>query len=120
MYAGEYAMEGEDHPVVGWFWDLVESMTEAKRAKLLQVKRVLDEFQQCVVCTISMSLTCFFKPLFKVRCEKKKLNSVEVLTISFIRLILKGLMKRQLSMKCVRLASFLGLHNEVNIFLKPS
>jgi hypothetical protein len=52
LYAGEYAMEGEDHPVVGWFWELVESMTEAKRAKLLQVKRVLDEFQQCVVYNI--------------------------------------------------------------------
>ena len=37
LYLGEYTLEAGNHPVVRWFWELVESMSESNRAKLLQV-----------------------------------------------------------------------------------
>ncbi len=35
-YHGDYRMKGEDHPVIRWFWEIVEDMNPEDRAHLLQ------------------------------------------------------------------------------------
>ena len=35
-YTGAFAARKESHPVVGWFWELVEDLSPARRARLLQ------------------------------------------------------------------------------------